>query len=54
VKQNIYDDPGFFARYSNMERSIHGLDAAGEWRSFRALLPDLSGKRVLDLGCGFG
>jgi len=54
MPQNIYDDPEFFARYSAMERSIHGLDAAGEWQSFRALLPDLRDKRVLDLGCGFG
>lgn len=54
MKQNIYDDPGFFASYSSMERSIHGLDAAGEWQAFRSLLPDLRGKRVLDLGCGFG
>ncbi len=54
MKQNIYDDPGFFANYSSMERSIHGLDAAGEWQAFRALLPDLRDKRVLDLCCGFG
>lgn len=54
VKQNKYDDPGFFASYSNMERSVHGLAAAGEWPAFRKRLPDLAGKRVLDLGCGFG
>ncbi len=54
VKQNIYDDPGFFAKYGAMERSIGGLDGAEEWPAFRALLPDLAGKRVLDLGCGFG
>lgn len=54
MKQNIYDDPGFFAQYSQMARSISGLDAAGEWPAFRALLPNLRDKRVLDLGCGFG
>jgi SAM-dependent methyltransferase len=54
MNQNIYDDPGFFARYSAMERSIHGLDAAGEWEAFRVLLPELRDKPVLDLGCGFG
>lgn len=54
MKQNKYDDPGFFANYSRMPRSIGGLDAAGEWPAFRALLPELRGKKVLDLGCGFG
>ncbi len=54
MKQNKYDDPEFFARYSAMPRSTAGLEAAGEWHAFRALLPDLTGKRVLDLGCGFG
>jgi SAM-dependent methyltransferase len=54
VKQNKYDEPEFFAEYSRMPRSIHGLAAAMEWTTFRALLPDLRDKRVLDLGCGFG
>lgn len=54
MKQNKYDDPEFFAGYSSMPRSIAGLDEAGEWPAFRSLLPDLRGKRVLDLGCGFG
>ncbi|WP_309118854.1 class I SAM-dependent methyltransferase [Paenibacillus sp.] len=54
MKQNKYDDPDFFAKYSRMPRSVEGLGAAGEWTAFRALLPELRGKRVLDLGCGFG
>ena len=54
MEQNKYDDPDFFANYSQMARSIDGLDAAGEWPAFRALLPDLCDKNVLDLGCGFG
>ncbi len=37
-----------------MARSTAGLESAGEWPAFRALLPDLREKRVLDLGCGFG
>jgi 2-polyprenyl-3-methyl-5-hydroxy-6-metoxy-1,4-benzoquinol methylase len=54
MAQNIYDRPEFFAGYSGMRRSVHGLDGASEWPAVRALLPDLSGKRVVDLGCGFG
>jgi SAM-dependent methyltransferase len=52
--QNKYDDPAFFANYSQMARSIGGLDAAGEWPAFRVLLPRLADTKVLDLGCGFG
>ncbi len=37
-----------------MERSINGLAGAGEWHTFRKMLPNFKGKRVLDLGCGFG
>lgn len=51
---NTYDEAKFFAAYAKMPRSQHGLDAAGEWPDFQALLPDLKGKRVLDLGCGYG
>ena len=54
MKQNKYDDPEFFDRYSRMRRSVGGLAEAGEWEAFRALLPELPGKRLLDLGCGFG
>ena len=54
MKQNKYDDPELYANYSRMRRSIHGLDEAQEWHAFRALLPNLHGKRLLDLGCGFG
>lgn len=54
MAQNIYDQEGFFAGYSQLPRSIHGLDGAPEWPAIRALVPELTGKRVIDLGCGFG
>jgi SAM-dependent methyltransferase len=54
MKQNKYDEAEFFAEYSRMPRSIHGLGAGMEWETFQWLLPDLRDKRVLDLGCGFG
>ncbi len=54
MTQNIYDDPDFFDGYSRMRRSVEGLDGAAEWPAMRALLPDLRGLRVVDLGCGFG
>ena len=54
MAQNIYDDPDFFAGYSALPRSVQGLDGAPEWPSLQALLPDLAGREVVDLGCGFG
>ena len=54
MTQNIYDDDEFFAGYSRLRRSVEGLDGAPEWPALRALLPDLRGLKVLDLGCGFG
>lgn len=54
MAQNIYDDPDFFAGYSQLPRQVQGLDGAPEWPAIRAMLPDVAGKRVADLGCGFG
>ncbi|OAT86361.1 class I SAM-dependent methyltransferase [Desulfotomaculum copahuensis] len=51
---NIYDNKQFFYQYSKMSRSQQGLSGAGEWHQFKALFPELSGKSVLDLGCGYG
>ncbi|CAI7678956.1 unnamed protein product [Penicillium pancosmium] len=64
--QNIYDHPEFFSAYSTLPRSQGGLSSAPEWPVLqRMVLQDntqppnseeskLNGKRVLDLGCGYG
>ncbi|HLH23755.1 MAG TPA: class I SAM-dependent methyltransferase [Chloroflexota bacterium] len=52
--QNIYDDPAFFAGYSRLERFGAGWTTAFELPSLLSLLPDVTGRRVLDLGCGAG
>ena len=54
MTQNIYDNPEFFAGYSQLLRSRDGLGGMPEWPALRALLPDMKRRRVLDLGCGFG
>ncbi len=54
MTHNIYDTPDFFREYSRLERSQRGLEGAWEWPSLRSLLPNLRGKRILDLGCGCG
>src|SRR5262245_52239735 len=52
--QNIYDDPAFFAGYSTLERFGAGWQRAMEHTDLLALLPEVDGRRVLDLGCGAG
>src|SRR5690554_1376982 len=54
MAQNIYDNPEFFAGYSQLPRQVDGLSGAPEWPAIKAMLPDLTAKRVVDLGCGFG
>jgi SAM-dependent methyltransferase len=54
MTQNIYDDPQFFDGYSRLPRSVGGLASAPEWPALQAMLPDVRGRRVVDLGCGFG
>ena len=54
MTQNIYDKDDFFAGYAKLKRSEEGLAGAPEWPSMAAMLPDLTGLSVLDLGCGFG
>ena len=51
---NEYDNESFFQQYSQMNRSKLGLSAAGEWYLLKPLFPPLNGKKVLDLGCGYG
>jgi len=51
---NIYDNDEFYAAYAQLPRSRKGLDGAPEWPALRAMLPELRGKQVLDLGCGYG
>ena len=39
MKENKYDDPCFFEKYSQITRSQQGLAGAGEWRELEKLLP---------------
>lgn len=49
-----YDNEKFFKEYAKMPRSKDGLSSAREWRQLKPLFPQLQGKQVLDLGCGYG
>jgi SAM-dependent methyltransferase len=54
MPQNIYDEPIFFEGYKKLRQGDTGLNGALEVPALRELLPDLSGARILDIGCGFG
>lgn len=52
--QNIYDNPDFLAGYVTLDRQALGLDGAAEWPELQQLMPEPKGRRIIDLGCGFG
>ena len=54
MKENKYNNPVFYEKYSQMARSQKGLAGTGEWHELQKLLPDFHGTRVLDLGCVYG
>lgn len=54
MTQSIYDSPLFFERYLNLRKNPISLNEIVEKPTMFSLLPDLAGKRVLDLGCGAG
>ena len=54
MAQNIYDDPDFHAGYSGLQRQLRGLDGAPEWPTMRSMVDEVDGRRVVDLGCGYG
>ena len=54
ARQNIYDDPEFFAGYRNLRDNLVALHENVIQPMLSAIVPTASGKRVVDLGCGEG
>lgn len=54
AKQNIYDNEVFFKGYQKLRNNNENANILFETPALLSLLPDLKGKRVLDLGCGCG
>lgn len=52
--QNIYDNPEFFAGYKQLREQANSYNNLIEQPAIRRLLPDVTGRAVLDLGCGYG
>ncbi len=54
AKQNLYDNETFFEGYRKIRENEHNANNLFEIPALFSLLPDLTDKSVLDLGCGFG
>ncbi len=54
--ENIYDNKEFFDNYISMRNDRNNISAneVVEMPAIYSVLPDLKGKKVLDLGCGSG
>ena len=53
-QQNVYDNEIFFEGYRKIRQKESNANDLFEIPALLSLLPDLRGKRVLDLGCGYG
>ena len=54
AKQNIFDNETFFEGYRAIRDREGNANDLFEIPALFSLLPDLNGKSILDLGCGFG
>ena len=54
MKQNIYDDEKFFNQYEELRNEQKDKNANDliEIPNFRRLMPEVTNKSILDLGCG--
>ncbi len=54
AQQNIYDNETFFEGYKQLRGREANANNLFEIPALFSLLPDLTGCKILDLGCGFG
>ncbi|MDO5054927.1 class I SAM-dependent DNA methyltransferase [Pasteurella oralis] len=52
--KSVYDAPQFFELYQKLRENPHSLNEVVEKPTMLSLLPTLTGKKLLDLGCGCG
>ena len=53
-KTSVYDKENFFELYQKLRSNPISLNEIVEKPTMLSLLPDLQGKKLLDLGCGTG
>lgn len=52
--ENIYDNKDFYQEYMQIRNNKVNANVLLEIPTIKKLLPDLTGKTVLDIGCGYG
>ena len=53
-KQNVYDNAAFFDNFQSSRSNTVNFNDCIETPILFGMLPDLHGKRILDIGCGMG
>ena len=53
-KQNVYDDKDFFENFQSSRSNDVNFNDCIETPILFSMLPDLHGKKILDIGCGMG
>lgn len=51
---NLYDNPVFFQNYLDLRNDTENYNDLFEQPHMMDMLPDITGKRILELGCGYG
>ena len=54
MRQNIYDNPEFFEYYQRLRNTGITYNDFVEQPALMGILPELQGKTILDMGCGYG
>ena len=52
--QNLYDNDSFFENFKNLRNNKINFNDCIETPILLAMIPEVDGKRVLDIGCGMG
>ncbi|MCL2397333.1 MAG: class I SAM-dependent methyltransferase [Defluviitaleaceae bacterium] len=54
MSKNLFDQADFFEQYMELRHKASSYNNLVEQPNMKALLPDLMGMTILDMGCGFG
>ena len=54
MKRNCYDDETFFQGYKKIRENEKNYNNMLEQPAMHEFMPDVRGKKILDIGCGFG
>ena len=53
AKPNIYDNENFFENFKNLRTDKINFNDCIETPILLAMIPEVNGKKILDIGCGW-